>query len=631
MDNEKYGIELELITNKFKEKMQEVKSAFKGISDKKVNLNANTAQIEYLKKQIGELTADLQVNAKAKFWNESETLKAQAQLEKLTNQYNKLILKQNEVQGSSTKSSQNITKGLDKMTSKIKRFGLALLSIRSIFSLISRASSAYLAQDTELANKLQSVWAGLGALLAPIIEGIVNIFAKAVKYIAIFIKALTGVDLLARATAKSMNGTAKAAKSLNKSLAGFDDLTNLDTDAGGGTDGLGAGGFGGLEDIEIDTTWADRIEKFAKFIKDNKDAVLSFFAGIAGALIAIKLGVNGIKALGIGLLISGIVYSIQALISYFNDPSWGNFGKIIQGIGVALGGLALIIGSIPLAVTSVVVLIVGTIIKYWEQIKGFLQGGIDWLVSKTDWIGEHFGKFAQGIYEIFTSIFQFVLNIFDKIFTTIKGVFDGIIKFLKGVFTGDWKQAWEGIKDIFKSIWEGIKGIISTVWNTILKLFNAGGKIFDGIREGIVNIFKTIVNGIISGINKIITIPFNKINAVLNKIKGVNILGIKPFDGFWGWNPISVPQIPYLNVGTNYVPEDQLAMIHKGEAVVPKKFNSQEYFGGANDETNAKLDDLIEAVRNIEINPYTTIRDVGKASLNYINAKSRQLGESVVI
>ena len=86
-----------------------------------------------------------------------------------------------------------------------------------------------------------------------------------------------------------------------------------------------------------------------------------------------------------------------------------------------------------------------------------------------------------------------------------------------------------------------------------------------------------------------------------------------------------------MNTGTNYVPEDQLAMIHKGEAVVPKKFNSQQYFGGANEETNAILEELIEAVKEIEINPYTTIKDVGKASLSYINSKSRQLGESVVV
>ena len=67
------------------------------------------------------------------------------------------------------------------------------------------------------------------------------------------------------------------------------------------------------------------------------------------------------------------------------------------------------------------------------------------------------------------------------------------------------------------------------------------------------------------------------------------------------------------------------------EAVIPKKFNSQEYFNGSDDETKELLRELISKVEGIEINPYTTIRDVGKASLSYINNKSRQLGESVVV
>ena len=71
--DEKYGIELELITNKFKSKMQEVKNAFKGIDNHAININTNKSQIEYLKKQIGELTADLQNNAKVPFWNSTET------------------------------------------------------------------------------------------------------------------------------------------------------------------------------------------------------------------------------------------------------------------------------------------------------------------------------------------------------------------------------------------------------------------------------------------------------------------------------------------------------------------------------------------------------------------------------
>ena len=40
-----------------------------------------------------------------------------------------------------------------------------------------------------------------------------------------------------------------------------------------------------------------------------------------------------------------------------------------------------------------------------------------------------------------------------------------------------------------------------------------------------------------------------------------------------GGKGINIPLIPKLATGTNYVPDDMIAMIHEGEAVVPKKFN----------------------------------------------------------
>ena len=62
-----------------------------------------------------------------------------------------------------------MSKGVDKITSKMKRFALSLFSIRSIWALVSKASSAYLAQDTELADKLQSVWARIAVQCLPLL------------------------------------------------------------------------------------------------------------------------------------------------------------------------------------------------------------------------------------------------------------------------------------------------------------------------------------------------------------------------------------------------------------------------------------------------------------------------------
>ena len=667
MDNEKYGIELDLVWDKFKNKIQQVKSTFKGLSNEKINLNANTAQIEYLKRQIGDLTADLQVNAKTHFWNDTETAKAKAKLEKLTNQYNKLISKQNEVGVTAVKSSNNISKSINKMTSKIRRFGLSLLSVRSIFSLVSRASSAYLAQDTALANRLQSVWTNLGALLSPIIEGIVNILAKAVKYIAIFIKALTGVDLLARATAKSMKGTAGSAKALNKALAGFDELNNLDTDAGGGAGG--DIGLGGLEDVAINMALVEKlktafiqlkeilrqvwesapVQAFVDFATTYGQFLFDYWSSLGSNLWEnLKMTWENISGdVGIALdnmsllwttfwsdlstgiqtwgqpIINGVTKIFNSIWKDAIDPAikiitkaWADFSGILLDLWNQYGKP--LVDNIGEFVTTTIALfqkiwddILAPIItpflemlsELWDKhLKGVVEEVGGFVMELINDALEIYNKFiapiVSALIDKLAPVFAYIGSLISGVMGTVLGVisdviggiikiFKGIIEFITGVFTGNWKKAWKGVRDIFS-----------------------------GIISGLAGIFKAPINLIIDGINAF--------TRGLNKIK---IPDWVPGVGGKGFN---IAKIPKLSVGTNYVPEDQVAMIHKGEAVIPKKFNSKEYFAN-NDETNALLERVIEAIDNIEINPYTTVRDVGKASLNYINSKSRQLGESVVV
>ena len=437
-------------------------------------------------------------------------------------------------------------------------------------------------------------------MLAPIIEGIANILMKAVGYINIFIKALTGVDLLARASAKSMDKATKSAKGLNKSLAGFDELNNLDTSAGSNIDAGISNPFSSIQDVDL--PWAETIKAFGEWVKGNLPTVIGLLGGVAAGIVAVKSGLVGILATkfgtstlavtsGIIVAVIGVIKLVGDLITYLKDPSWVNFGKIITDIGLIVLGLGIIIGGVPAIIGGAIAIIVGLVVSNWEKIKGFLQNGIDWLVSKTDWIKENFGLLGQVVYGIFTGLLQELLNMFDGLFSGIKTIFDGILKVFKGIFTGDMKTVLEGFKQIFK-------GIFDSLWS---------------IAKAPINMIIRGINTLISGANKI---KFD----VPDWVPG---LGGKQF----GFN---IPKIPLLNVGTNYVPEDQLAYIHKGEAVVPKKFNSQEYFRNGNEETNSLLEQVIEAIENIEIAPYTTIKDVGQASVKYINSTSRQLGRSVI-
>ena len=81
---------------------------------------------------------------------------------------------------------------------------------------------------------------------------------------------------------------------------------------------------------------------------------------------------------------------------------------------------------------------------------------------------------------------------------------------------------------------------------------------------------KTIVNSLISGINKVIAVPFKTINGLLNTIRNASFLGISPFKGLWEQNPLPVPKIPKLEKG-GILKKGQVGFLegNGAEAVVP--------------------------------------------------------------
>jgi phage-related protein len=180
------------------------------------------------------------------------------------------------------------------------------------------------------------------------------------------------------------------------------------------------------------------------------------------------------------------------------------------------------------------------------------------------------------IKNFFTDLWNSIVGIFSK----VSGWFtDNIATPIKNIFSNIWNamkngasNAWEGIKSVFSKVADWFKNIFSKAWQAVKNVFSTGGKIFDGIKDGIVNAFKTVVNAIIRGINKVIKVPFDGINWALEKIRGINILGVEPF----GWiSTINTPQIPELEKG-GVLKKGQVGLLEgKGdEAVVPLEKNT---------------------------------------------------------
>lgn len=428
---------------------------------------------------------------------------------------------------------KSVGSSIQNAINKVGKLAIGLFGIRTAYNLIRQASSELASYDSQYAANLEYIRYALTQAIAPILRYIVGLAMQLLSYINAIANAWFGINLFGNASAKNFqkmkagaSGVSKAVKEIKKQLSGFDEinmLTDQSTDGGGG-----GGAGGGMPDFDLSALSGD-VPDWIQFIIDHKDEILAIMAGIAAGLIAWKLGLDAIKALGLGIMIAGIVYAIEGIINYLNDPSWKNFGQIIQGIGIAIVGLGVMIASVPVAIAGAVVLILGTIIKYWDKIKSAFQSGIDWLTEKSDWIHNMFGDTIGNIYDFITRTLQNILDWFDAVFTSIKGQFDGIIMFLKGVFTGNWNMAWEGIKKGFQSWWEGIKRIFTTTINYMKDMVVTVARTTGDIIGGA---FKAVVNATLWAVENTLNSPIRSVNAligVINKIPGVSISRLPTF------------------------------------------------------------------------------------------------------
>lgn len=234
---------------------------------------------------------------------------------------------------------KKIENGYNRGIRSVKRFALSLFGIQSIWRVISRASSAYLSFDTDLANKIQANWVALGSMLEPILTWITNMLRKLVGYINVFVKALTGKNFIKKASDKataSINKTAKATKNLTRSVTELDEVTNLQDERAESPDqnvGI-ANELEALSKIKLNEEIVRFIEKVAGKLKDlwewlkkNKKAVktvgelaLIAFGGwkLAKLISSVKLllgtaGVGGTGLLGI-MAVLGVIYDVAKAI-----------------------------------------------------------------------------------------------------------------------------------------------------------------------------------------------------------------------------------------------------------------------------------------------------------------------------
>lgn len=400
---------------------------------------------------------------------------------------------------------------------------------------------------------------------------------------------------------------------------------------------------------------ADALTKISDWISQHQEG-LSNFAILLGSIAAsfgavsiaaqIATYISAVAAMApeVGLL-AAMFPQLSAAIA--TAGTWIT-GTLVPAITTALGGIAGALGisvGWVVAIVAAVAAAVAAIVIYWDDIKAFFtetipqiwEQFVGWLSGVLVGAAELFGKAWESIKEFFSPATEWFTKLWDSVSQTFKDVFYNIgviasgcwevIQAVWGVvsdwfgqnviapvsdfFSGMWdklksgaQEAWEGVKSAFSTVATFFGDIFRAAWEKVVEVFSPLGVIFVNIKDGILTVFKQIVNGIISGLNYVISVPFNGINNALMGIKGFSIMGIQPFAGL---RTISVPQIPYLAQGAVIPPNREFMAVlgdqkHGNNIEAPedliRKIVREETGGGGVVDVNISFDgDLAQLIR----------------------------------
>lgn len=244
----------------------------------------------------------------------------------------------------------------------------------------------------------------------------------------------------------------------------------------------------------------------------------------------------------------------------------------------------------------------------FETFKDIFKSIIEIAKSFIELFQVLWDKYGENIKQITTTIWDTVSRLFQNGLNIIEGILD----FFIGLFTGDWDR-----------MKQGFITIVSNMWDSIKTLFSGSLQLIKDIMSGFINILTGVAKSIMSGIwngfksiwSKITEWVSDKFNSLVNTVLGFTSrfynAGRDMFSSAWDgmksiWTNLyrwvsdkvswladklafwrrsekemgsSNPRprgrggTPSYDVGTPFVPSDQLAFIHKGEAIIPAKYN----------------------------------------------------------
>lgn len=351
---------------------------------------------------------------------------------------------------------------------------------------------------TQLKNSFAVAFAPILTVVEPILTRLISLLSTAMNYVGQFFAALTGASTFTKAIkvqenyAKSLNGTAAAAKKAKGSLASIDELNNQPKQDSGG-----AGGTVSPDDMfevaPIESKIAGLADKIKSIINPIKESIQNWFTSInfdplIDSFEKLKTAIEPLTDnIGDGLLwlLENVLEPLGGFVIEDALPAFFNLlASAVEACNKAFEVISPYLEEIWNEVFAPFAAFLGeTFVGILNDVSQFFSDMGDMFVEKSEEIGTIF-EFLKNVLsvvsikwkvciQLMSGQLQPFLTMVKNIISHVIDILSGLINFVTGVFTGNWRQAWEGVKNVLKGILNVIIDIAEGCINRIIGALNA--------------------------------------------------------------------------------------------------------------------------------------------------------------
>lgn len=618
-ENEKYGIELEAKTGLFKKGMQELSKMVKDFG-KEAEKNTTIApeidlnELYKWREETQKLLQQERENKKFNLgggsegiydknikWYEDVLDAINTRINELNGNEEELNDELEETNETANKTSFSLSSLFDKSIGKIKRFTYYLLGARSVFSLFMRYRSIYYQYNEEMQYQSELSQNAIALSLAPAFEFLGNVITYTSIGIAKFIELLTGVNILSKVTTKGIRDYNKSLKETQTLVSGIDEITNLTNPQGLGL----ASQYQALADFQKKVAEVEKFFNENKWITDLAEGLRKVWNFINEKIIPILSNmIEGVGGVQNALILLG-GYKVMSSLGRLLGTAGGIAGAGASGL---LGILA-VCGLVSMSLLEISR--ENTNKPFEENLKNLRTYASEFHKNMTS---DEYQDVLKKINKELGSV-QAKIKKQPEEYAKVKDELDDVFDLLTDITGIDYKIElqhdpaeeegfFNGIKVGFKTMINGFKdalgvGEMDKSWEHFEQ---KGKESINNITDKILGLPTQISNSITN-----ITDKINKITKTNYVIKFTTSIVSKIGEGATATaNALSqaiVKSIRGYAKGLDYVPYDNYpALLHKGEAVVPAKYNPSIHSEG-NDYTNSLLETLILKVDDLASRP----------------------------